>query len=117
MGASNTRNHSEEAERNALQDLGPSLARNASKLLTLAHSQSKNLKREFVARHGTGTSLQIKNVINEFSACIIPALEHTQIESTGIGCGGEGTSANNEFNKTVARELREELESLSRGLM
>lgn len=117
MSASNTRNHSEEAERTALQVLGPSLARNASKLLTLAHSQSKNLKREFVARHGTGTSLQIKNVINEFSACIIPALEHTQIESTGIGCGGEGTSANNEFNKTVARELREELESLSRGLM
>ena len=117
MSVPDSRNHSEEAERHALQVLGPSLARNASNLLTLAHSQSKNLKREFVARHGTGTSLQIKNVVNEFYACIMPALEHTQIESTGIGCGGEGTSANNEFNKTVAKELREELESLSRGLM
>ena len=117
IAAPDATNYSEEAERHALQILGPTLARNASNLLTLAHAQSKNLKREFVARHGTGTSLQIKNVVNEFSACIIPALEHTQIETTGIGCGGEGTSANNEFNKTVARELREELESLSRGLM
>jgi len=117
LSTPDTTNHSEEAERYALQTIGPSLGRNASNLLTLAHAQSKNLKREFVARHGTGTSLQIKNAVNEFTACIMPALEHTQIESTGIGCGGEGTSASNEFNKTVARKLREELESLSRGLM
>jgi hypothetical protein len=107
--------HAEEAERCALQILGPSLGRNASNLLTLAFAQSKNLEREFVARHGTGTSLQIQSAVNEFTSCVMPALEHTQIESKGIGC--DGTSANHEFNKIVARELREELESLSRGLM
>ena len=105
-------NHAEEAERCALQILGPGLGRNASNLLTLAYAQSKNLEREFVARHGTGTSLQIQSAVNEFTSCIMPALEHTQIESKGIGC-----AANHEFNKTVARELRDELESLSRGLM
>jgi hypothetical protein len=112
-GQSLPASHAEEAERCALQILGPSLGRNASNLLTLAFAQSKNLEREFVARHGT--ALQIQSAVNEFTSCVMPALEHTQIESKGIGC--DGTSANHEFNKTVARELRVELESLSRGLM
>ena len=112
-------NYAEEAERTALTELGPRLGQCASNLLTLVYAQSKTLNREVVASHGTGASFQVKSAVSEFASCIVPSLEHTQIESTGIGCyldDGDGASPENEFIKAVAKHVREELDRLSKGL-
>lgn len=109
-------NYAEKVEREAFLSLCPSLAGSVSILLHLASVYTKKLTADYVTAHGTGNEMQIKNEIGEFMDCILPAFEHTQIETAGIvGIGDSSMSYEDSFNKALAKQVRDELNRLSRG--
>lgn len=72
-----------QVERNALLVLGPILAGVVEKMLVLAGLQVRSLTQDFVRNGENLTSSDLnRKAIDEFTNALLPALQHTQLEST-----------------------------------
>uniref|UniRef100_A0A7S4W5F5 Uncharacterized protein n=1 Tax=Ditylum brightwellii TaxID=49249 RepID=A0A7S4W5F5_9STRA len=101
-------------ERASLKSLGVLLGRCAESLLILASLQLRLFVRGFVSSEKRVVGDIAKERIDEFALALLPALEHTEIETMGVGCKAMATGDNEkaDLSKNIAQNLREELERL-----
>lgn len=104
-------NRSFQIENSALLTLGPSLNHCASNLLLLMdYVVFSSVQME--AAH-------LEEVQGEILGSIMPSLEHTQIESMGIGCtktSDEEDGKHTNFDKAISKHIREHLVPMSQSV-
>jgi len=112
LGYNVSESHAMELERNYLVELGSSLGNCAEKLTCLALQDARRMMANLTSMSESGSSYnQSTQELAYFCGAITPALEHTQIETKGVGCAF--TDNDKDSSKAMAQALRKELEKMT----